>query len=220
MQRGDIPGSVEDCEAANSAHSGDPSVLAQLAGLYLASGKEDKSATISEDLLNQTATRGVRLTDDEWGHVVILGYLALTHSRPRAYCNLWLQQHVGSYAEERSLPVIISQSVTAFARSISGRSNRESPITVQSPWFERVAQFFLQDEVDASSLLTYSARNSTFDPKQQQCLEFFAHFYSGMRFTLDKSSDRAKEELELALKYDQRRFVEYWIAQSEHNRIQ
>jgi len=220
MRRGDIPGALKDCEKANSLYPGQPLVLAQLAGLYLASREYDKSASVADNLLNQTTDRGDPLTDDEWGHVVMLGYLASRHSRSRAYSNLWLKQYMGSYAEKRSLPVELTRVVTGIVRSIARQSTRSSPITVQSPYFEQVASFFSRSHVDASALLSYNENNASRDPKQQQCSEFFAHFYGGMKFIADKSLARARAELEQAMKYDQKQYVEYWIAQNEHNRIQ
>jgi len=82
-----------------------------------------------------------------------------------------------------------------------------------------VADFFLRPQVDVSALLSYIETNQAFDPKQRQCLEFFARFYRGMKFIEEKSPARAKEELELAMNSDQRQFVEYWIARNECTRI-
>jgi len=219
MRRGDIAGALRDCEAANSTSPDSASVLSLLAALHFASAEYSKSAAIAEKLLDQAAMIGHDLTDDEWGHVVLLGYIAIRRSRGIEGSDVWLQRHFSSNPEQHSFPAQLGRALVAIPKSIFAYNTQVPVIKIQSPWFQLAAEFFLQTQSDASNLLSFNEKNSSFDAKEPNSVELMAHFYQGMKFIIDSSPARAKKELELATKSDKTQLAEYWIARAEHDRI-
>jgi len=219
MIRVDIAGALRDCEAANSTSPDSASVLSLLAALHFASAEYSKSAAIAEKLLDQAAMIGHDLTDDEWGHVVLLGYIAIRRSRGIEGSDVWLQRHFSSNPEQHSFPAQLGRALVAIPKSIFAYNTQVPVIKIQSPWFQLAAEFFRQAQSDSSNLLSLNEKTWSSDAKEPNSVELMAHFYQGMKFIIDSSPARAKKELELATKSDKTQLAEYWIARAEHDRI-
>lgn len=219
MRRGDISGALSDCEKAKEANPDSSLVLSLLPKLYFAIGNYEKSAALTFELLDRAAELTPDLTDDEWAHVVLLGYIALKRSNNATDSAAWLKRHCSSYIQERSVPGQIGQVLVFLPKALVGRNQSSDTIRIRSPWFQEAGDFFLEPEADGSTLLSFNEKNSTFDPKDPKSLEFMTHFYKGMKLLMIGSQNAANDELRSAMQTDQKEFVEYWIAQAEANRI-
>jgi hypothetical protein len=219
MRRGNIPDALNDCEAANGIDAGSASAMSLLAALYLASGQYDKSAILTEELLSQASRLGQQLTDDEWGHVVLLGYVAIRLSKGPTDSDTWLKRYFSSYRDHHSFLGELGLGLASAPKSIAGVNPRTPAFTIQSPWVQLVTDFFLRPQTDLSALVSFNETNATFDAKNPSSIDFMAHFYQGMKFIMTNSPALAKGELELAMKSGQTQFVEYWIAQAQRDRI-
>jgi tetratricopeptide (TPR) repeat protein/uncharacterized caspase-like protein len=219
MRRGDISGALSDCEKAKEANAYSALVLSLLPKLYFAIGNYEKSAALTSELLDRAAELTPDLTDDEWAHVVLLGYIALKRSNNAIDSAAWLKRHFSSYAQERSVPAQVGHVLVYVPKAFVGRNQSSETIRIRSPWFQAAAEFLLEPEADGSTLLSFNEKNSTFDPKDPKSMEFMAYFYKGMKLLMAGSPETANNELRFAVQTDQKQFVEYWIAQAEINRI-
>jgi hypothetical protein len=122
----------------------------------------------------------------------------------------------------RSVPAALTHALLVGPKSLVGLSQSSDVIKVRSPWFQLAADFLLEPQAgaDSSSLSSFNDRNSAFDAKDPQAIEFMTHFYKGMKLLVENSRDAANMELNLALQTNQKQFAEFWIAQAECNRMQ
>ena len=220
MRRGDISGALSDCERAERANPNSALVASQLPKLYFALGDYKKSAALTSQLVSRAAALTRDLTDDEWAHIILLGYIAMRRSTGTEESNAWLKRHFGAYSPSRSLPAAIVHVLAMVPGSVLGRGQSLDVIKVRSPWFQLAAEFFLEPEADGSTLQSFNDKNSAFDAKNPQALEFMSHFYRAMKLLLSNAPEMANTELKLAIETNQKQFAEFWIAQSESNRIQ
>jgi tetratricopeptide (TPR) repeat protein len=222
MRRGDISGALSDCERAKRDNPKSALVLSLLPKLYFAIADYKKSAALTSELANRAAELSHDLTDDEWAHVLLLGYIAMRRSNDTAASAAWLKRHFSSYVQVRSVPAALTHALLVGPKSLVGLSQSSDVIKVRSPWFQLAADFLLEPQAgaDSSSLSSFNDRNSAFDAKDPQAIEFMTHFYKGMKLLVENSRDAANMELNLALQTNQKQFAEFWIAQAECNRMQ
>lgn len=219
MKRGDIQGALTDCESSLLANPKSVTATSLMAALQLAVGQYTKSAAIVEDLLNRTEVTGNPLTDDEWAHIVLIGYIAMRRSDRSADSSAWLKRYFGPFPAKSSFQGDVGHAVYWIPKSLFASSAPSPVISVQSPWFQKAAEFLLEPQADVTDLESFAEKNRALDPKNPQVTEFMIHFYKGMKFSFENSPDLARNELRLAIDSGEKQFVEYWIANGEFARI-
>jgi hypothetical protein len=138
-----------------------------------------------------SATHSRALGDDEWGHIILLKYIA--------------GRQVGN-----------AHALAELRNEFNPAAKRD---LVEAPWFRVAAEYFVNPQSDPTELQSFLDDNAHFDPKNKPAFNCLLHFYTGMRLLWDGSPTAAKKELELSIGTEQRQYVEYWIARREHDLI-
>jgi hypothetical protein len=147
MQKGDIDGSLADCEAAGLLVPNSERIQALCAGLNLAKGNSDKSGIILGQLLQEMSkTNSRELSDDQWGHIVLLKYIA---DRQRG-----------------------SRTAMFDLKNEFNRATRAE--LLHAPWFRLAAEYLLDPTLHFSLFRTYADENE-YDEQAFSCiLHFYA----------------------------------------------
>ncbi len=219
MRHGDIKGAVSDCEQSISIKTDFASAEAFLVGLYFAAGQYEKSSSIATRLLHQHAILTKSdITDDEWGHIVLLRYLAFKRAGNDAEASGALQEYL-DVNRGSSLTKDISWPLGKAFGSIAGHKDASEAFVVQAPWVHSVAEVLLDPKADVQHLQQFPQETAAFDEKDPQPFSCIVHFYLGMRSLLNNSPSDGKRELQLAADTGQNQYAEYWSAVAEKSRV-